>query len=657
MFEFIRSHQRLMQVILLVLILPSFALIGVSGYTTYVSGNHDLVKVGGHAITLQDFDQARRNQLQELQSQNQAGFDPASLDNEPARKALLESLIDRSVIATVASKDRFSVSDTVLREAIASIPQLQVNGQFSAERYRDLLKSMGMTSRDFERGQRGELALGRVLGPVDTTATVPQPVVGSIERALTAQRTVRLRIYPMSAYEKNVNVSDADIKAWYDANKEQLKLPEQADIQYLLLNEAAAMKNVPPVSADAMKKYYEQNKSRFVSPARVNLSHILVSVPVGATPSQRDAALKEANKIDGEVQANKANFAEIARKQSQDAGTAHQGGELGWITQGTWPAKLDSAVFALKKGEVSGVIDGPGGYHIFKANDVDPSRTQTLDEAKPQLEKEIRQQLGADKFADMSTKLTSLVYDNAGSLQPAADALGLQVKTASGIARDRLLDAGEVGPGAAAASPDAKVLGDVRVRRAVFMPRVLTDKQNSAVIEITPDTLIVVRVAKSVAAHVPPLDKVTGTIRQTLVQEKALAGAVKDGEAALAQDRKAADPAKVPDGFGSPMTISRIDPQGLSKEVLDAALAADVKTLPAYTGMKAPTAYVVLRIEQAQPGKSEDSRLAGLPAQLDQLWGNTEKAAVLKALREEVKVKMQPEAKKALAGEVENQDG
>jgi len=186
---------------------------------------------------------------------------------------------------------------------------------------------------------------------------------------------------------------------------------------------------------------------------------------------------------------------------------------------------------------------------------------------------------------------------------------------------------------------------------------VLTDKQNSGVIEISPDTLIVVRVAKSIPAHVPPLDKVTDTIRKTLVDKKALADAVKAGEAALAVYRKADDKTQVPENFGSSMTVSRIDPQGLSKPVLDAALAAPVKTLPAYAGMKAPTAYVVMRIEQARAGKADDSRLASLPAQLDGLWGNSERAAVLKALRQEVKVKMLPEAKKVLAGETENQDG
>jgi peptidyl-prolyl cis-trans isomerase D len=655
MFDFVRTHQRLMQLLLLVLIVPSFALIGVSGYSTYVSGDHEMATVGGHAITQQDFDQARRNQLQQMQSQNPAGFDPATLDTKEARMALLQSMIDSRVIATVASTNRFSVSDSVLREAIASIPQLQVNGQFSAEKYKQVLTSMGLTSQDFEQNQRAQMALGEVLGPVSSTASLPPSIVDAIERTLTAQRTIRLQIFPASKYKDKVKVSDADIKAWYDANKQQLKLPEQVSIKYLLLDEAAAMANLPAISDADMKKYYEQNKSRFTSKARVNLSHILVSVPVGATKSQQEKALAKARAIAAEVAAGKASFADIARAKSDDAGTAGAGGELGWITQGTWPAKLDAAVFALKKGQVSGVVDGPGGYHIFKANDVQPAKVKSFDEAKPEITKEIRRQLGADRFADMATKLTSLVYDNSNSLQPAADALGLKVKSASGIARDQLLDASEAGPDAASAGPDAAVLGDIRVRQALFGTQVLTNKQNSGVIEISPDTMVVVRVSKVTPAHIPPLDKVTDTVRNTLVDQGALKLATEAGKAALAADRAAKDPASVPEGFGSAMDVSRISTQGLSKDVLDAALAAPTKTLPAYTSMTAPSAYVVIRIEKSSPGVTDDKRLAGLPAQLESIWGSAEKSAVLQALRSHVKVKILPEADKVLAGDDQGQ--
>src|SRR5690606_15474145 len=190
MFDFIRTHQRLMQLVLLILILPSFALIGVSGYTNYVSGDHDLVAVGDSAITQQEFDEARRNQLQRMQASSGGAFDPAVLDTPQARSALLESLIERRLIIDEASKKRFSVSDAMLREAIASIPELQEDGRFSPQRYNQVLASMGVSSREFEQGQRAELALQRVLGPIGATAGVPATVTQTVEQALTAQRTI-----------------------------------------------------------------------------------------------------------------------------------------------------------------------------------------------------------------------------------------------------------------------------------------------------------------------------------------------------------------------------------------------------------------------------------------------------------------------------------
>ncbi|NYT60891.1 SurA N-terminal domain-containing protein [Alcaligenaceae bacterium] len=651
MFEFIRTHQRLMQLVLLVLILPSFALIGVSGYTNYVSGDHDLVKVGSSAITMQEFDQARRSQLEQLQQSSQGGFDPAVLDNPAARSALLESLIDRRVTVAIATKERFSVSDTALRQTIASMPQLQVDGQFSPERYNQVLASAGLTTRDFEQSQRAELALGRVLGPVAATADLPASVVGKIEQVLTEERSIRVLAYPASDYEKGVSVTDADIKAWYDKNKQSLELPEQVSAQYLLLNEAAAMSNLAAPSTEDLKKYYEQNKARYVQPARVNVSHIQINVTAGATDEQRAAAKAKAAEILKKIQANKAAFADIARADSQDAGTAKEGGKLGWITKGSWPEALESVVFGLGVGDVSDVVDGPGGLHIFKADEVQPEKGESFEEAKSKVEAEVRRQLGAERFADMATRLTSLVYDNPSSLQPAADALGLALKSAAGITRNHLLPSDEVGANAASASEDAAVLDDVRVRRALFASQSLNDKQNSGVIEISPDTMIVVRVAELTPAHVPDLDKVKGHIQTQLKAEKALMAAEQAGEAALAAFQKEQAQAQAPEGFGDPLAVTRINPQGLAKPVLDAAFAASTKALPTYVGVKGAQGFIVLRIEEAKAGKPDEPMLAGLPVELSAAWGRSEERAVLKSMRMEIGVKALPEAQKALSGE------
>jgi peptidyl-prolyl cis-trans isomerase D len=653
MFDFIRTHQRLMQFVLLVLILPSFVLIGVSGYTNYVSGDHDLVKVGDSSITLLEFDQARRRQLEQAQMQAQGDFDPSVLENPIVRSALLESLVDRRVQIDVASDQRFSVSDQALRESIASLPQLQQDGQFSLERYDQLLASIGMTTRDFEQSQRGELAIGRVLDPIAQSASIPSVVVTELQKSLTEQRDVRLAIYQTSDYQDDITVSEADVKAWYDENKESLSLPEQVSIQYLLLDEQAAMENLPAVDEKALQDYYEQNKARYVQAARVNVSHIQVNVPAGANEEERKQAQAKAEDLAAQAQANPDGFADLAKAHSQDAGTAGDGGKLGWITKGSWPAEVEQAVFALKAQEISPAVMGPGGYHVFIANEVQPEQGETFEQARAKIELEVRRQLGAKRFADMATQLTGLVYDNSDSLQPAADTLGLKLKTVTGVTRDGLLSADQVDGDAASASDDVAVLDDARVRRAVFMPQTYAEKRNTGIIEISPDTMVVARIDTVTPAQVPAMERVAALVKDRLVQERAVKAAQDAGKAALTAFQQD----NAPDAdLGEVQTISRIDAKGLIPSVLDAAfkIPAD-SALPAFAGVELPQGYVVLRLDGVKPGTADDPRLADLAQQLAQTWGVAEQQAVLRTLRAQAQVTLLPEAEQAISGELESE--
>src|SRR5690606_34664509 len=340
MFDFIRTNRRFMMLILLVLVLPSFVLIGFSGYTNYVSGDKELVVVGDSAVTLQEFEMARRNQLEQLQRNTMGRFDPEVLNNRAAREMLLESLVDRRVLVTIANEERFSVSDASLRNSIAEMPEFQEDGQFSADRYNQLLAAAGLSPRDFEQGQRGELALQRVVGPVTISSSVPSVVLQRVQAALTETRTVRLRTFPVSDYQKDIAVSDEAIQAWYDANKDSLMVPDQVAVEYLVLNEEAAMQAVGEVAEADLRSYYEQNKSRYVTAPRVNVSHIQISVGEGASQEEREAARSKAEAIAERVKAVPESFADVAREESQDVGTARDGGQLGWVRPGTWPAAL-----------------------------------------------------------------------------------------------------------------------------------------------------------------------------------------------------------------------------------------------------------------------------------------------------------------------------
>lgn len=667
MFDFIRNHQRFMQLVLLILIVPSFVLIGVTGYTTYTSGDADLVQVGDTAVTRLEYDQARRQQLEQMQRTMGAGFDPQILENPAVREALLESLVNQRVVLNEAQAHRLNVSDTMLRQSIAAMPQLQENGRFSPERYNQVLASVGLSTRDFEQSQRSELALGRVLGPVQESARAPEPIVQRLKLALSEQRQVRVREFPAQEFSEGIQVTDADIKAWYDENSASLQLPEQVSVRYLLLNEEAAMSKLPAVSDADLRAYYDQNKSRYVLPPRVNVSHIQFNVP---SESERDAVRQQAQAVLEKARADTSAFGDLAREHSDDAGTASDGGRLGWITRGSWPAELEEAAFALKQGAVSEVVEGPSGFHIFLANEVQPERGETFEQARAKVEAEVRRQLGADRFAEMATQLTNLVYDNPTSLEPAAAALGLELRSASGIARDRLLPAGLLGTeNPAANSPDASVLGDERVRRVLFSNPVLREGQNSGVIEISPDTMITLHVQEVTEPQVPALDLVKDRLREQLQAERAVQAARTAGEAVLASLQKGEAPVSTDaaasegaspasgnaaaEGFGEPVTLSRVSPEGYGESLVNAVFGAPADSLPTYVGVNLPQGYAVVNVLQSTPGQADNPALASLDSQLNQALGVSEEQAFLKMLRDAEGIKRLPEADAVLAGETE----
>lgn len=645
MFEFIRSHRRWMQFILLILIVPSFFLVGIQGYDSFMSREPELATVAGQPISRAEFDQAHRNQLDQFRNRLGSQFDVAVIDTPAMRESLLNQLINQRLLANVAADNRFSVSDETLRNTIAAIPEVQDNGRFSPERYRQVLAAQGMSPTSFEAGLRRDLAIARVLEPVGQSARAPAEVVAAVESALTQARTVQLRNFSAADFRSQVTVTPADIQAWYDANKQQLQVPEQVQVQYLVLDEAAATQGVQ-VKDEDLASYYEQNKNRFGQPERRRASHIFIELPSGE--DARKAARAKAEDIAKQAAADPAKFAELAAKNSQDSGSATKGGDLGWIAPGAQPGPLDKAIFGLAQNQVSGVVESPFGLHIVKVTEISPGAIKPLAEVKDQITAEVRKQIAAQRFSEMASQLNKQVYDQRDSLQPAADAVGLKLRTASGVTREGLLPADKAGPGSAADSPDAALLDNPRVRQVLFSPDVLREKQNSGVIELAPDTMLAVRVAAIEPAHVPPLEKVSEVIRAKLLDERSAEAAKKAGEAALAANK--ADPAAT-EGFGPAITVTRQNPQDLSRPVLDAVMRLPSATLPAFTGVQSGVDYTLVRLEKVEAGKSEAADKERLAQQLSGAWGQAENEALIRMLRQQYEVNVTPAAADVIRGD------
>ncbi|MFY0479653.1 SurA N-terminal domain-containing protein [Achromobacter marplatensis] len=648
MFEFIRSHRRWMQFILLILIVPSFFLVGIQGYDSFMRQEPELATVDGQPISRAEFDQAHRNQLEQFRQRMGAQFDPAVVDTPAMRESLLNQLINQRLLANVAVDNRFTVSDETLRNTIAAIPEVQDNGRFSPERYRQVLAAQGMSPTSFEAGLRRDLAVARVLEPIGQSSRAPAEVVASLETALTQQRTVQTRRFAAADFRSQVTVAPADIQAWYDANKQQLQVPEQVQVQYLVLDEAAATQGIQ-VKDEDLTSYYEQNKNRFGQPERRRASHIMIELAPGASEDARKAARAKADDLARQAAADPAQFAELARKNSQDAGSAANGGDLGWLAPGMLTGPLEKAIFGQAKDQVSGVVESPSGLHIVKVTEIQPAAIKPLAEVKDQITGEVRKQLAAVRFSEMASQLNKQVYDQRDSLQPAADAVGLKLRTASGVTREGLLPADKAGPGSAADSPDAELLDNPRVRQVLFSPDVLREKQNSGVIELSPATMMAVRVAAVEPAHVPALDKVSDTIRTKLLDERSAEAAKKAGEAALAADK--ANPSAAPEGFSPAVTVSRQDPKDLPQAVVDAAMRLPATQLPGYAGVQAGVDYTLVRLEKVEAGTVDAAAKDRLKQQLSGGLGQAEIEALLKMLREQYKVQVLPSAAEVIRGE------
>lgn len=650
MFDFIRSHQRWMQLILLLLIVPSFVFFGVQGYSSFVASEPELVSVGDQPITLGQFNQARTAQLEQYRNALGSQFDPAAFDTPEFREQLLNRMIDERTVALAAAKGRYSVSDETLRRTIAAIPAVQENGQFSSQRYRDVLAAQGMNPTTFELGLRRDLAIAQVLQPIGLTARVPAEVSEKILALLTEKRTVERRIFAATDFTKSVSVTDDDIKKWYDNNQAKLLVPENVEVQFLVLNEQAASKDIK-VSDENIQSFYKQNQTRYGQPERRRVSHILIELPASANDAVKAQARAKAEDIAKRAEVAPESFAALAKEFSQDSGSANQGGDLGWISKNMLVPQVETAVFDLARGKISGVVESPFGFHVINVVDVQPASVKPIAEVKDDIANEIRKQLAAEQFAQLGSKLTSLVYDQRDSLAPIATALNLPIRTATGLTREGLLAPTQRGT-AEISEEDQGVLGNLKVRQAVFSSDVFKEKLNSGVIEVSPDVIVAVRVSAVHPAHVPILSAVSEQIKQRLMDERALAAAKSAGLQALEAIKSA--PNSEAKDFESAIEVTRQQPSSLTREQLEAVMSASTQPLPSYIGVEGSDQYTVLRLSKVEAGAApEAAQITQLQAQLSQAWGAAEEQAALKVLRQEFKVKMLPDAGKLISGELD----
>ncbi len=628
MFESIRKHSRIVMILLFLLIIPSFVLVGID--SNYFSEKSAVVaRVDGNKITQTEWDNAHRAETDRIRAQ-QPTMDAKMLDSATARYATLERMVRERVLAAAAQKMHMVTSDSRLARSLAEIPAIanlrRADGTMDTEAYRALVGSQGLTPAGFEANVRRDLSVNQVLGGVVGSAFVTDAQVAQSLDALYQRREIQVARFNAASFAAKVTPTDADLEAYYKAHPSQFKQLESANVEYLVLSLDAVRDGIT-LNEDDLRTYYKENATRLAGKEERRASHILIKAPKDMSAADREKAKARATELLAQVRKAPATFADVAKKSSEDTGSAALGGDLNFFAREAMVKPFEDAAFALKKGEISDVVESDFGYHVIQVTDIKAPRVPTFEELRPSMEKELKAQQAQSKYAEVAEAFANGVYEQADSLAPVAEKLKLKVQTATGVTRTPT-------PGATGAFANAKFL------EALFSSDSVQNKRNTEAVEVGPSQMASGRITAYTPAKTLPLEEVKAKVRTLYIAEKSAELARKEGEAKLAEYTAKPDTAT---GLTAPAVIARDVPMNLPRPLIDAALRANADKLPAWTGVDlgGEQGYAVIKVNRIVPrDKAEPQRATQERMQLMQWWSTAEGMAYYGMLKDRFKVDM-----------------
>lgn len=631
MFELFRQHTRILLFVLVLLIIPSFVLFGIEGYSNSTGGGNETVAhVGSRKITQAELDAAHRRQVDMLRAQ-MPGVDVKLFDTPQMKRNTLDGLVREQVLLTAGEKAGFVTTDErLLREYMTDRqfdPFRKPDGSLNIAALEQALSAQGLSKQRFDQIKRDDLVMRQVQLGIVSTVLAPATSASGAMDAMFQQREVQLQRFDTKDYLNKVNPSAADIEAYYKnpAHSAEFQTQEKVDIEYVVLDAETITKGIQ-VPEQELKDHYKANEARYAVPEERRASHILIKAGSDMPAEERAKARAKADALLAELTKNPASFADVARKNSQDVATADKGGEVDlFIARGDTDKAYEDVLFALKKpGDLSPVTDTAEGFYILQLKALRGGEKRSYESVRADIEQERKRQLAQTEFAKVAAEFTNLVYEQSDSLKPAVDKLKLELRTAKGVTRTP--------------SPDLPgPLASPKLLEAVFGADALRNKRNTEAVETAPNTLVSARVVQHSPAAMQPLTEVTAKVREKVQLTQAAALARKEGEERLAAVRKA--PAT---DLGTPLlTVSRAQAKETPQRVMEAVLKANSSTLPAVAGVAlGEDGFVVARVTKVLGRDPVAADSKQVSAQYAQTWGAAEAQAYYAALKSRFKVEV-----------------
>ncbi|KPP99019.1 SurA N-terminal domain-containing protein [Marinobacter sp. HL-58] len=473
------------------LLIVSLSIWGMDAIVGGFSGEPEVATVNGEDVTEREFLRVVQMESQRRLSEMDDP-DPSMLDEDQVRRDVLESLIQEKVLTQDAEAQGLELSDQDIDSLITQMPQFQVDGSFNRDRFVSTVRNMGMGVGEFRETMRKQYVVNQIRAGIEQSATVADENVAQLLRIQNQTRDFRAVTLAADTVRDEVEVTDAEIEAYYQDNDDEFQQPERVDARYIALSREALAESVD-VTDEQLQEFYEERSSELAKEER-RASHILIED--GADADETMATIQQRLE-DGEA------FSDLAKEFSIDTSSAEQGGDLGFAERGVYDSAFEDALFALEEGEVSEPVSTSFGVHLIRLDDVQKADTPPLEEVEDELRRELAEREAAERFAEVRSELADLAYA-ADDLAGPAEELGLEVREKSDITEE---------------GGDAPFDHSGLVRQ-LFSDDVLKDGFNTELIDVGDNISVVARVSEYYEAQKKPLEEVSEEIRTSLIRQK-----------------------------------------------------------------------------------------------------------------------------------------
>ncbi|UPT56934.1 peptidylprolyl isomerase [Dickeya zeae] len=603
--------------VILALIIGSFVLTGVGDYLIRGSGDY-AAKVNGQEITRSQLEQGvqnERNRQQEMLGDNFSALAANEGYMQQLRKQVLSQLIDETLVVQYAHTLGLNISDEQIKQAIFSVPEFQTNNRFDNDKYLAQVRQMGLTPDAYAQFLRKQLLTQQLIRGLGSTDFVLQQELDNLVAMAAQDRTIRTATLDLGVRAKSQTVSDDEVKNFYDQNKSRYLAPEQFKVSYIMLD-AASIMDKTKVDNNDIAAYYEQHKGEFTQPERKKYSVIQLK-----TEADAKAVLDQLKKG--------ADFAALAKEKSTDIVSRRNGGDLGWMDDGSTVDEIKQA--GLKqKGQLSDVIKSSVGYLIIRLDDIQAQRVKALDEVRADLAEKVKREKSLDAFYALQQKVSEAASNDNESLVSAEKVANVKAVQTDWFTRDNV-------PAALNFQP---------VTQAIFGGSLVgengTPGNNSDVISVEGDRAFVLRVTDHKPEATQPLDKVRDQVVQSLKRQKAEQQARVEAEKILADLNQGKTDSMTAAGlsFSAAKVISSIgQADALSETVF--AMPQPKKDKPSYAVAQDQAGNIVLvALDAVKPHALSDDQKKQFGNQIEQSSVGALFDTLLTSLRSQAKIKL-----------------